>query len=94
MGKFPAEAIIMDRCHNIKNIRFEFDHIIIEVDDQTREFDLEGISPRLAMASEVERNTFEISPSGYGIHWPLIDEDLSIDAILRAKLKTSTHIRN
>jgi len=24
----------------------------------------------------------EISPSGYGIYWPLIDEDLSIDGLL------------
>lgn len=33
-------------------------------------------------ASEIERNTYEISPSGYGIHWPLIDEDISIDGLL------------
>jgi hypothetical protein len=25
---------------------------------------------------------YEISPSGYGIRWPLIDEDLSIDGLL------------
>jgi hypothetical protein len=25
----------------------------------------------------IERNTYEISPSGFGVHWPLIDEDLS-----------------
>jgi len=24
----------------------------------------------------------EISPSGYGIHWPLLDEDLSVDGLL------------
>ena len=29
-----------------------------------------------------ERATFEISPSGYGIHWPLLDEDISIDGLL------------
>jgi hypothetical protein len=36
----------------------------------------------LANASETERKKYEISPSGYGIHWPLIDEDLSIDGLL------------
>jgi hypothetical protein len=36
----------------------------------------------LLHASEIERTTFEISPSGYGIHWPLIDEDISIDGLL------------
>ncbi|MGA1874120.1 MAG: DUF2442 domain-containing protein [bacterium] len=40
------------------------------------------MSPALKGASERERNTFEISPSGYGIHWPLIDEDISIDGLL------------
>ncbi|MBW2657327.1 MAG: DUF2442 domain-containing protein, partial [Deltaproteobacteria bacterium] len=33
-------------------------------------------------ASEEERNNFEISLSGYGIHWPLLDEDISIDGLL------------
>jgi hypothetical protein len=27
---------------------------------------------------------FEISPSGYGIHWPDLDEDLSIDGMIKA----------
>jgi len=25
---------------------------------------------------------YEFSPSGYGIHWPLIDEDISMDGLL------------
>jgi hypothetical protein len=36
----------------------------------------------LAQASDAELKHFEISPSGYGIHWPLIDEDISIDGLL------------
>jgi hypothetical protein len=31
-----------------------------------------------------ERNEFKISPSGYGIHWSLLDEDLSINGLLKA----------
>jgi len=30
----------------------------------------------LARATGFERGRSELSPSGYGIHWPLIDEDL------------------
>ncbi|MFI5222153.1 MAG: DUF2442 domain-containing protein, partial [Bacteroidia bacterium] len=30
-----------------------------------------------------ERGNFEISPSGYGIHWSLIDEDLSINGLIK-----------
>ncbi|HLP45614.1 MAG TPA: DUF2442 domain-containing protein, partial [Candidatus Kapabacteria bacterium] len=38
---------------------------------------------KLLNASPLERNTFEISPSGYGVHWPVIDEDLSIPGLLK-----------
>jgi hypothetical protein len=40
------------------------------------------VSPILEKASEEEINNFEISPSDYGIHRPLLDEDISIDGLL------------
>jgi hypothetical protein len=43
----------------------------------------EKCSPRLAAASASERTQAELSPGGYGIHWPLIDEDLSVNGLLR-----------
>lgn len=42
----------------------------------------EQCSPRLARASLLERSRAELSPSGYGIHWPLIDEDLAIGPLV------------
>ena len=44
----------------------------------------ERCSERLARASLVERSRAELTPSGYGIHWPLIDEDLAVGPLLRA----------
>ena len=41
-------------------------------------------SERLALASPTERSYAVLSPSGYGIHWPLIDEDLAVGPLLRA----------
>ena len=43
----------------------------------------EQCSERLARASQAERDRAELSPSGYGIHWPLIDEDLAIGPLVR-----------
>lgn len=43
----------------------------------------EKCSERLAHASPLERTRAELSPSGYGIHWPLIDEDLAVGPLLR-----------
>jgi len=44
----------------------------------------EKCSDRLAHASPIERYRAELSPSGYGIHWPLIDEDLAVGPLIRA----------
>lgn len=46
----------------------------------------EACSPRLAQATVTERSQAELSPSGYGIHWPLPDEDLSVAGLLRDKV--------
>jgi hypothetical protein len=73
----------MIATHQIQNINFQENLLIIKVDGQQYEFQLSEISKKLANASEVERNFFKISSSGYGIHWPLIDEDLSMDALLK-----------
>jgi hypothetical protein len=44
---------------------------------------LSEISEKLSNATELERNDFKVTPSGYGIHWRLLDEDLSINGLLR-----------
>ncbi|MCA1786439.1 MAG: DUF2442 domain-containing protein [Desulfobacteraceae bacterium] len=70
------------KYHHINDIRFINQSMIIDIDGEKKVFDLNQISKSLADASENERSNFEISPSGYGIHWPLLDEDLSIDGLL------------
>ncbi len=72
----------MNKHHDIENIQFDGDIFERTVDGTTRRFELQQISPLLHQASEAERIMFEVSPSGYGIHWPLLDEDISIDALL------------
>lgn len=39
--------------------------------------------PRLLHATPQERDNWEIAGAGYGIHWPDIDEDLSVERLLR-----------
>jgi len=34
--------------------------------------------PRLTKADIKQLKNFEISPDGYGVHWPDVDEDISI----------------
>ncbi len=44
----------------------------------------EKCSTKLARATSAERNRAELSPGGYGIHWPLLDEDLSVTGLLHS----------
>lgn len=75
----------MNKFHNVEKLEFERDRLVLYVDGKEYLFKLSDISRKLANASDFEREKYEISPSGYGIHWPLIDEDLSIDGLLGIK---------
>ena len=42
-----------------------------------------GWYPRLAEGTPAERRQWELIGPGIGIHWPALDEDISIEALLR-----------
>lgn len=73
----------MNKLHDIKQVKFEEDNLILSVDNKVYCFPLVVISHRLLKATETERHIYQISPSGYGINWLIIDEDLSIDGLLK-----------
>lgn len=75
----------MKKIHNVEHVTFADDTLILQVDGREYLFRLAEISPKLWNASEIERSHYRIMASGYGIHWPLIDEDLSIDGLLGIK---------
>ena len=72
----------MKKTHTVTDIYFETDDFVITIDGTCRRFPLDKISSVLKNASQTDRNCFDVSPSGYGIHWPGLDEDLSIDGLL------------
>lgn len=72
----------MKNYHDVSDVRFDGQFMMLIIDGQQKRFNIREISTVLAEASNRERATFEISPSGYGIHWPLLDEDISIDGLL------------
>jgi hypothetical protein len=69
--------------YTITNLKIDPDYIFLDLEDTSIKISLDKVSSKLKMASDFERNFYKISPSGYGIHWPLIDEDLSIAALLK-----------
>lgn len=74
----------MIATHHVDSISFKNEKLILVIDGKNIELPLEKISKKLKSSSDIQRNLFVISPSGYGIHWPLIDEDLSINALIKA----------
>ena len=73
----------MERVHEVQSTRSDLLYLYIAADDQACRIRWEDCSPRLARATQAQRQHFEVSSSGYGIHWPEIDEDLAITPLLR-----------
>jgi len=72
----------------ISDIYFDQENLILILNNQKYSFRISDISEKLAKANDKERNNFKVSPSGYGIHWPNIDEDLSINGLLNKSMKS------
>jgi hypothetical protein len=72
----------MDKAHKVENISFSGTTMLLRVDGEDYQIDFTGQSQRLAAATPKQRQNFVVSPSGYGIHWPELDEDLSVDGLI------------
>lgn len=72
----------MDKFHSIEHVSCGARQLRLTVDGRPLAFDLATVSPVLATASQEQLDVFDVSPSGYGIHWPLLDEDIAIDGLL------------
>jgi hypothetical protein len=73
----------MISTHKIEELTFEKNTLLLRVDGKLYRIPIDLASAKLANANDIERNLFKVSPSGYGVHWALIDEDLSIDFLLK-----------
>ena len=47
--------------------------------------------PRLAQATTKERNKWRLIARGRGIHWPAIDEDISVAGLLLGRRSGESH---
>ena len=81
----------MIRKYVIQDIHFEQNHICLKVDGNSFKISLDKVSEKLNNADTAQRNLFKVSPSGYGIHWPLIDEDLSVEFLLKSAEKANSN---
>jgi hypothetical protein len=72
----------MERANSLK-VEIDENNLYLIVGGITYTYKISAISERLTKATIEEKKNFTISPSGYGIHWASLDEDLSIQALVK-----------
>ena len=69
----------------IVSVSFEKDSLIVNLQDGRKiGIPLEWY-PRLVQATDKERNHYILIGEGEGIHWPDLDEDISLEGILKGQ---------
>jgi len=66
----------------IKAVRIDEDLLTVDLADGRTLSTPLAWYPRLLHATPEQRNRFVISHAGFGIHWPDVDEDLSVQGML------------
>jgi hypothetical protein len=67
----------------VANVSFDEDRLIVDLMDGRTIAVPFAWYPRLAEATPKQRANWERAGAGHGIHWPDIDEDLSVEGLLR-----------
>jgi hypothetical protein len=67
----------------IAQVQIEADLLVVYLEDGRAIATPIAWYPRLLDATVAQRMAFEISAGGFGLHWPELDEDLSVDGMLK-----------
>ncbi len=67
------------------DISFAADDLIMRLADGRQVSVPLGWFPRLLRATPEQRSNWKLIGNGIGIHWPLIDEDVSVASMLSAE---------
>ncbi len=73
----------MDRAHCVEVAEVHGTVLHLRVDGTDYAIDLAEVSQRFASASAAQCRNLVVSPSGYGIHWPELDEDWTVAGLTR-----------
>ena len=81
----------MSKIHLVDEVTADKQFLHLKVDNELYCLKWQNCSQKLAMATQEQRAYIDVSPSGYGLHWPLLDEDLAITPLLSsAESKAAT----
>lgn len=75
-----AEKLLSEA--RVHNVHCTMERLVVDLEDG-REISVPlRWYPRLAKASPEQRSNWHKAGAGYGIHWPDLDEDLSVEGLL------------
>jgi hypothetical protein len=78
-------SLATPRDERATDVRFEGAHLVVELRDGRRIATPLKWYPRLRDATVAQRENWVIDGAGYGIHWPDVDEDLSVEGMLAGR---------
>ena len=50
----------------------------------------ESYTVELAHGTPLEQEAIRVSPASYGLHWPMLDEDLTIDGLIAGRISSES----
>ena len=78
----PDTANRPDGCRDRIDAEINEDELTVHLEDGRSVTTPVEWYPRLAFPTSDERQKFEITGRGRGFHWPMLDEDLSVEGML------------
>jgi hypothetical protein len=78
-------TLVSNKTPRVQNVRVTDSTLRVDLDDGRSVSVPLAWYPRLQHGTARERSTWQPCGAGQGIHWPLLDEDLSVEGILAGR---------
>jgi Protein of unknown function (DUF2442) len=78
----PISAVRLDA--SAVDVKVSDEHLLVVLADGRELAAPLAWFPRLAEATDAQRRNWRLIGRGHGIHWPDVDEDISVESLLRA----------
>ena len=85
-------TLVTEREVFAESVRFSEDSMTVSLDDGRALSVPLAWYPRLLHGTKQEREHFELIGDGEGIHWPDLDEDISVEGLLAGKRSAESDV--
>jgi hypothetical protein len=83
-------TLVTERDVFAESVSFSADSMTVQLDDGRAISIPLAWYPRLLHGTQAERDHFELIGDGEGIHWPDLDEDISVEGLLAGRRSAET----